>query len=177
MSSNSQNAVDSPCTVFTKNSRQETAATLHLPVCVRSSLRKTENCRHSPFGRLCTVFTETNREAAAVNPSPSLSLSLYLSLSLSVCLAGCLSVYGLHLQTEKKEQLRSFWLSVHCLHWEEQKRNRGYSPFDCLFTVFTETNRKEQRPVRIWLSVHCLGEEQSTWNSIHASLCSVYVIA
>jgi len=94
-----------------------------LPACVRSSLRKTENCRHSPFdglhwekqrencgyspfGCLCTVFTERNREAAAAT----------LFLSLAVCIQSSLT---------------------------KQKRNNGYSPFGCLCTVLMKNSLHE----------------------------------
>jgi hypothetical protein len=87
--------------------------------------KQSGNCRYSPFGYLCTVFFEKNsREPAVI-------------LHLAICALSSLR------KTVRKLQLFSIWLSVHCLPWEELTRSRGYSPFDCLFTVFTEKNRQE----------------------------------
>jgi len=107
-------------TVFTENNRHKAAVILHLAVCALSSPRKTdrtlrllsiclpvyclyleqqtENCGYSPCGCLCTVFAEKNRQETAV------------TLHLPVCALSSLR------KTDRKLQLFSIWLSVHCLH-------------------------------------------------------------
>jgi hypothetical protein len=136
--------------------------------------KQSGNCGYSPFGCLCTVFTEKiSRKAAVI-----LHLAVYALSSLR--------------KRVRKLRLFSIWLSVHCLHWEKQSGNCGYSPFGCLCTIFTEENIQETavilhlavcvlsslgkivrklRLFSVWLSVHCRRwEKQETAVILHLAL-------
>ena len=162
--------------------------------------KQSGNCGYSPFSCLCTVFTEKKSQETAVIlrlavcalSSLRKSQKTAVILRLAVCALSSLR------KPVRKLRLFSFWLSVHCLHWEKQSGKCGYSPFGCLCTAFTEKTsqetavilrlavcalsslRKTVRKMRlfsIWLPVHYLYWEKQSGNCCYSpfgSLCTVF---